>query len=268
MMASSATSADAAIRTDMVISPCGSISLILRRNRGRVPADPTRSLVAPANRSLSEHGEIGPIVGGPLSRVLSEASGREGDPCNGIRTTLRCGQKNVTDRHKARPDKAIRAMTVTRSSSRPGRQPSDCAHPTGPRISARAGSSPRRSRVPVQSGPGDRPTRTNSQTMALSHLAYCHTARSSNGGLESINGLIELHRRIARGFRNGENYRPRMLLIGSGSNTPTASKQVRGEPTQAAACVGLEPLTRTVWSREPEKCCIHTAPTDSMDVTT
>ncbi len=32
----------------------------------------------------------------------------------------------------------------------------------------------------------------------------------------TINGLIELHRRIARGFRNRDNYRLRMLLIGGG----------------------------------------------------
>ncbi len=31
-------------------------------------------------------------------------------------------------------------------------------------------------------------------------LAYFETNRSSNGGTEAINGLIELHRRIARGF--------------------------------------------------------------------
>ncbi|HIW30847.1 MAG TPA: transposase, partial [Candidatus Luteococcus avicola] len=36
----------------------------------------------------------------------------------------------------------------------------------------------------------------------------------------SINGLIELHRRIARGFRNRENYRLRMLLIGGGLTVP------------------------------------------------
>lgn len=32
-----------------------------------------------------------------------------------------------------------------------------------------------------------------------------------------MNGLIELHRRIARGFRNRDNYGLRMLLIGGGS---------------------------------------------------
>jgi transposase len=42
------------------------------------------------------------------------------------------------------------------------------------------------------------------------------TAGASNGGTEAVNGLIELHRRIARGFRNRESYRLRMLLIGGG----------------------------------------------------
>jgi transposase len=36
-------------------------------------------------------------------------------------------------------------------------------------------------------------------------LAYFTTNRSSNGGTEAINGIIELHRRVARGFRNPSN---------------------------------------------------------------
>jgi transposase len=51
-------------------------------------------------------------------------------------------------------------------------------------------------------------------------LAYFHTGRANNGGTEAINGLIELHRRIARGFRNRHNYRLRMLLIGGGLTHP------------------------------------------------
>ncbi|OKL53632.1 transposase, partial [Bowdeniella nasicola] len=35
------------------------------------------------------------------------------------------------------------------------------------------------------------------------------------------NGIIELGRRIARGFRNLENYRLRMLLIGGGLDAST-----------------------------------------------
>ena len=47
-------------------------------------------------------------------------------------------------------------------------------------------------------------------------LGYFDTNGASNGGTEAINGLIELHRRVARGFRNRDNYRLRMLLIGGG----------------------------------------------------
>jgi transposase len=43
-------------------------------------------------------------------------------------------------------------------------------------------------------------------------LAYFTTQRANNGGTEAINGIIELHRRIARGFRNPANYRLRMIL--------------------------------------------------------
>jgi transposase len=43
-------------------------------------------------------------------------------------------------------------------------------------------------------------------------LAYFTTGGANNGGSEAINGIIELHRRIARGFRNPANYRLRMIL--------------------------------------------------------
>ena len=38
------------------------------------------------------------------------------------------------------------------------------------------------------------------------------TTRASNGGTEAVNGIIELHRCVARGFRNPTHYRLRMLL--------------------------------------------------------
>lgn len=54
--------------------------------------------------------------------------------------------------------------------------------------------------------------------------AYFTTDRANNGGTESINGLIEIARRIARGFRNRENYRLRILLItGRDRHIPTWS---------------------------------------------
>ena len=51
-------------------------------------------------------------------------------------------------------------------------------------------------------------------------LAFFDTRRSSNGETEAINGLNELHRRVARGFRNRDNYRLRMLLVGGGLSHP------------------------------------------------
>ena len=50
----------------------------------------------------------------------------------------------------------------------------------------------------------------------MSFLGYFTTGGANNGGTESINGLIELARRVARGFRDPDNYRLRMLLIGDG----------------------------------------------------
>lgn len=40
-------------------------------------------------------------------------------------------------------------------------------------------------------------------------LAYFTTSRANNGGTEAVNGIIELNRRLARGFRNRLNYRLR-----------------------------------------------------------
>lgn len=47
-------------------------------------------------------------------------------------------------------------------------------------------------------------------------LGYFDTGAANNGGTEAINSPVEVHRRIARSFRNRDNYRLRMLLIGGG----------------------------------------------------
>jgi len=51
-------------------------------------------------------------------------------------------------------------------------------------------------------------------------LAYVTTGGASNGGTEAINGLTELHRRVARPFPNPTNHRLRMLLTGGGLSHP------------------------------------------------
>ncbi|MCH7998694.1 MAG: transposase, partial [Chloroflexi bacterium] len=58
-------------------------------------------------------------------------------------------------------------------------------------------------------------------------LAYFDTDGASNGGTEAVNGLIELGRRIARGFRNFDHYRLRMLLIAGGLDE--RSRKIRDE---------------------------------------
>ena len=52
-------------------------------------------------------------------------------------------------------------------------------------------------------------------------LAYFDTGGASNGPTEAINGIIELGRRTARGYRNPTNYQPRMLLIAGGLDAST-----------------------------------------------
>ena len=52
------------------------------------------------------------------------------------------------------------------------------------------------------------------------YLGYFTTDGANNGGTEAVNGIIELHRRIARGYRNPTNYRLRMLLVAGGLLPP------------------------------------------------
>lgn len=66
-------------------------------------------------------------------------------------------------------------------------------------------------------------------------LAYWHTDRSNAGPTEAINNVIETTRRIARGFRNFDNYRLRILASASGQRPyrqpPKLVKQ--GQPNHA-----------------------------------
>ncbi len=52
-------------------------------------------------------------------------------------------------------------------------------------------------------------------------MAYFDTDGASNGPTEAINGIIELGRRIARGYRNPTNYQLRMFLIAGGLDAST-----------------------------------------------
>ena len=144
--------------------------------------------------------------------------GRKGDPLYGIRHLLRAGRERLSPRQQnrlasafaAHPDHAAVevAYHCAQDVREVFRQP---ALPRGRRLAeqlikklpscpiseiARLGKTLRRWRT--------------------AFLAYFDTDGASNGGTEAINGIIELGRRIARGFRNFEHYRLRMLLITGG----------------------------------------------------
>ena len=118
-------------------------------------------------------------------------------------------------------------MNATTPSTSPGSAPNASEPPTPTPTRQPAASSPSRSSTASRPAPSPRRSGRHDQIARLGRtlrqwkdafLAYFDTDRASNGGTEAINGLIELHRRIARGFRNRENYRLRMLLIGGGLN--------------------------------------------------
>ena len=148
--------------------------------------------------------------------------GRAGDPLYRIRTLLRAGAERLTERQRARLATAIRAdprHEEVHLAWQCAQQLRSIYHqPTpkqGRRIAERVLASSHTCPVPKIARLG----RTLRQWQAPL-LAYFTTRGASNGGTEAVNGLIELHRRVARGFRNRDNYRLRMLLIGGGLSHP------------------------------------------------
>ena len=144
--------------------------------------------------------------------------GRSGDPLYGIRNVLRCAAERLTDKQQARLDAAIAADerhdAVHVAWQCAQRVRAAYAHPdpaAGRQLAEQVVDGFPSCPIPEIARLG----RTLRQWKDA-FLAYFDTDRASNGGTEAINGLIELHRRIARGFRNRENYRLRMLLVGGG----------------------------------------------------
>lgn len=144
--------------------------------------------------------------------------GRKNDPLYRIRNVLRAGQEHLTDRQKARLQAAFAAderhveVEVTWHCAQQLRslyhQPT---HADGKQIAEKILASFPTCPIPEIARLG----RTLNQWKDA-FLGYFTTAGANNGGTEAINGLIELARRVAKGFRNPDNYRLRMLLIGGG----------------------------------------------------
>lgn len=159
-------------------------------------------------------------------RIQQEAlghRGRKADPLYGIQSLLRAGAEKLTEKQWERSDTVIAAnedahLHVYIAWSCAQQLRSAHRHPNplkGRRIAVQTPSSFPSCPIPeiVRLG------RTLKRWRDV-FLAYFTTDRSNNGGTGAVNELIELHRRVARGFRNRDNYRLRTLLIGGGLNHP------------------------------------------------
>ncbi|WP_244667063.1 ISL3 family transposase [Myceligenerans indicum] len=144
--------------------------------------------------------------------------GRKGDPLFGIQTILRAGAEKLTEKQQARLARAINADEAHEEvfvawqcaqQLRAVYRTTDLAE--GRRLAEKILASFHTCPIPEVARLG----RTLRKWRAA-FLAYFTTSRSSNGGTEAMNGIIELHRRLARGYRNRDNYRLRMLLAGGG----------------------------------------------------
>jgi transposase len=148
--------------------------------------------------------------------------GHAGDPLYGIRMILRCGRERLTERQQARLHAAV-AVDERHDEVfvawQAGQQLRSAFHQKdlaqGRRIAEHVLASFPSCPIPEIARLG----RTLKQWREP-FLAYFTTSRANNGGTEAVNGLIELHRRVARGFRNRDNYRLRMLLIGGAFTDP------------------------------------------------
>jgi transposase len=146
--------------------------------------------------------------------------GRKGDPLYGIRHILHAGPEHLTDRQRARLTQALDAderhdeVTLAWLCAQQVRAVYHAESPAAGRALAEKIVEA----FPSCPIPEIRRLGKTLRRWRKAFLAYFDTGGASNGGTEAINGLIELHRRIARGFRNRDNYRLRMLLIGGGLN--------------------------------------------------
>jgi transposase len=151
--------------------------------------------------------------------------GRRTDPLYGIRNILRAGKERLTERQKTRLETAFAQREEhieVEVAWHAAQQLRDAyAHPDlaqGRSIAEHVLESFPSCPIEEIARLGKTLTRWRD-----AFLAYWDTDRSSNGGTEAVNGLIELARRVARGFTNYDNYRLRMLLVAGGLDptTPT-----------------------------------------------
>ncbi|WP_461004823.1 ISL3 family transposase, partial [Terrabacter terrigena] len=132
--------------------------------------------------------------------------GRRNDPLYRIRNILHAGAEHLSERQQARLAAAIAAdewhdeVWVAYQCAQQVRSAyHQASHAAGRAVAEKILASFASCPIPEIARLG----RTLAQWREA-FLAYFTTGGANNGGTEAINGLIELHRRVARGFRNLE----------------------------------------------------------------
>ena len=144
--------------------------------------------------------------------------GRKGDPLFGIQTILRAGAENLTDSQLARLERAITGPRCTRRGLAAWRGGQDlrAAYRAKHTHASRARAEKILDSFHTCPIPEVARLGRTLRRWCDALLAYFDTVRARDGGIEAINGSIELHRRLARSYRNRDNYRLRMLLAAGG----------------------------------------------------
>ena len=166
----------------------------------------------------------------PLMRCVAASSktpwgtaGAQATPSTQVRNLLRASRDRLTPRQKERlreaftADEAHISVEVAYRCAQQVREVFHQATPAqGRRLAARLIESLPRCPIPEIARLG-RTLREWKDALD----AYFDTDGASNGPTEAINGIIELGRRTARGYRNPTNYKLRMLLIAGGLDAST-----------------------------------------------
>ena len=160
----------------------------------------------------------GDAPGEVRSRVQQDTTGhrgRKGDPLYQIRLLLHASHHKLTPRQQERlreafmADEAHISVEVAYYCAQQVRDVFHQATPTqGRRLAAHL-----IERLPTCPIPEIARRGRTLRRWKDAFLAYFDTGGACNGPTEAINGIIELGRQIARGYRNLTNYQLRMLLI-------------------------------------------------------
>lgn len=166
--------------------------------------------------------KLGTQVVDEVRRRVQQATtghrGRKGDPLQGIQTILRAGAENLTDKQLDRLATAISVHEAHEEVYVAWRCAQDlrAAYRAKDTTDGRARAEKileafHTCPIPEVTRLGRTPRRWQQ-----AFLAHFTTQRANNGGTEATNGIIELHRRITRSYRNRDNYHLRMPLAASG----------------------------------------------------